>query len=122
VPLTHDNVLDHYVRTAPIWTTVTPVALPGSDDGLPSKTAKLLEKMLRHAGYSADSIQDLEYHRVPFRRGADDAKRYRPRAPHHLANCTMYHMRIRWKFPMCGPIALGGGRHCGLGVFAATDV
>jgi hypothetical protein len=41
------------------FTSVTPVVLPGSDDGLPSKTAKLLEKMLRHAGYSADSIDDL---------------------------------------------------------------
>jgi len=121
VPLTRDNVLHNYVRTAQTWTTVTPVALPGSDDGSPSKTAKLLEKMLRHAGYSVDSVENLDYHRVPFLRGAEDAKRYRPGAPHHLANCTMYHMRVRWKFPMSGPIALGAGRHCGLGIFAAKD-
>jgi len=121
VPLTRDNVLDNYVRNAQTWTTATPVALPGSDDGMPSKTEKLLEKMLRHAGYSVDSIQELDYHRVPFRRGAEDARRYRPRAPHYLANCTMYHMRIRWKFPMSGPMALGAGRHCGLGIFAADD-
>ena len=86
-----------------------------------SKTTKLLDRMLRHAAYSPDAIENIEFHRVPFLRGAEDAERYRPRAPHHLANCTMYHMRIRWKFPMRGPIALGAGRHCGLGVFAKAD-
>lgn len=119
VPLTSDNVLNRYVQSSQSWTTVTPVALPGSDDGMVSKTAKLLNKMLRHAGYSSDAVEDIEYHRVPFLRGAEDAKRYRPRGEHYLSNCTMYHMRIRWKVPMCGPIALGAGRHCGLGVFAA---
>jgi CRISPR-associated protein Csb2 len=116
-----DNVLKQYRSNSQTWNTVTPVALPGSDDGIASKTSKLLAKMLNHAGYSPDSVEELEYHRVPFCRGAEDAKRYRPRAPHHLANCTMYHMRIRWKFPMPGPIALGAGRHCGLGVFAAIE-
>ena len=121
--LSHDdNVLKQYVATSQTWNTVTPVALPGSDDGIASKTSKLLAKMFNHAGYSTDSVEELEYHRVPFCRGAEDAKRYRPRAPHHLANCTMYHMRIRWKFPMPGPIALGAGRHCGLGVFAAIEL
>ncbi len=116
-----DYVLNQCVTTSQTWTTVTPVALPGSDDGLASKTSKLLAKMFNHAGYTPESVEELEYHRVPFIRGAEDAKRYRPSAPHHLANCTMYHMRIRWKFPMSGPIALGAGRHCGLGVFAVAD-
>src|SRR5437763_197932 len=106
VSLTGDGVLNQYLRTSQAWTTVTPVALPGSDDGMTSKTAKLLEKTLRHAGCSSDEVQDLEYHRVPFLRGAEDATRYRPRGEHYLANCTMYHMRIRWKFAMSGPIAL----------------
>ena len=109
VPLTEDRVLSQYVTTSDCWTTVTPVALPGSDDGMASKTDKLLEKMFRHAGYSTDAVAEL------------DAKRYRPRGEHYLANCTMYHMRIRWKFPMPGPIALGAGRHCGLGVFASMS-
>jgi CRISPR-associated protein Csb2 len=117
----NDHVLKQYVTTSQNWTTVTPVALPGSDDGLASKTSKLLAKMFIHAGYSSDSVEELEYHRVPYSRGAEDAKRYRPRPPHHLANSTMYHMRIRWKFPMPGPIALGAGRHCGLGVLAAIE-
>ncbi len=119
IPLTGDYVLSQYVKTAETWSTVTPVALPGSDDGVSSKTDKLLAKMFRHAGYAPEDVAELEYHRVPFLRGAEDAMRYRPSEPHHLAHCTMYHMRIRWRFPMPGPLAFGAGRHCGLGVFAA---
>jgi CRISPR-associated protein Csb2 len=111
-----------YTKPSFEWTTVTPVALPGSDEGKASKTDKLLEKMFRHAGYSLDLLADWpEYQRVPFLRGAEDAKKYRPREPHYLANCTMYHMRIRWKHPMPGPIVLGSGRYCGVGLFAAID-
>jgi len=117
--IANDGVVRRYVDRATTWTTVTPVALPGSDEGKANKTDKLLEKMFRHAGYSTDAVAELDFQRVPFLRGAEDAKRYRPRAPHYLANCTMYHMRIRWKHPMPGPIVLGSGRFCGLGVFAA---
>lgn len=110
-----------YAKPSSEWTTVTPVALPGSDEGKASKTDKLLEKMFRHAGYPIDAVADLEYQRQPLLRGAEDAKRYRPKEPHYLSHCTMYHMRIRWKHPMSGPIVLGSGRFCGLGVFAAMN-
>lgn len=115
----NDGVVRRYVDRATTWISVTPVALPGSDEGKANKTDKLLEKMFRYGGYSLDSVAELDFHRVPFLRGAEDAKRYRPKEPHYLANCTMYHMRIRWKHPMGGPIVLGAGRFCGLGVFAA---
>ena len=116
-----DKGIIPYIRPSYEWTTVTPVALPGSDEGKADKTDKLLKKMFRHAGYSPDAVAELDFHRTPFLRGAEDAKRYRPSAPHYLANCTMYHMRIRWKHPMPGPIALGSGRFCGLGLFAAVS-
>ena len=61
------------------------------------------------------------FHRGPFLRGPEDARRYRPTGAHYLANCTMYHMRIRWKHPMPGPLALASGRFCGLGLFAAVS-
>jgi CRISPR-associated protein Csb2 len=115
-----DGVVPRFVDRAITWSTVTPVALPGSDEGKANKTDKLLEKMFRHAGYAINSVADLEFRRVSFLRGPEDAKRYRPSQPHYLANCTMYHMRVRWKHPMPGPIALGSGRFCGLGLFAAV--
>lgn len=114
-----DEVVGRYVERARIWTSVTPVALPGSDEGKPHKKQKLLEKVFRHAGYALDAVAEVDWGRAPFLRGAEDALLYRPGAPHYLANCTMYHMRIRWNQPMPGPIVLGSGRYCGLGVFAA---
>lgn len=119
----NDGVVSRYLprQGAKAWTTATPVALPGCDDGSARKTDKLLHRMFRHAGYSLDMVEDLEFRRVPFLRGAEDAKRYRPTGRHYLANCTMYHMQIRWKQPMRGPIALGSGRFCGLGIFAVQD-
>lgn len=116
-----DKGVTPYIKPSADWTTVTPVALPGSDEGKADKTDKLLEKMCRHAGFSLDMVADLDFHRMPFMRGAEDAKRYRPKGSHYLAQCTMYHMRIRWKFPVTGPIVMGSGRYCGLGIFAAID-
>lgn len=42
------------------------------------------------------------------------------RRPDYLRNnhWSVYHVRLRWKQPINGPLALGAGRHCGLGVFA----
>jgi CRISPR-associated protein Csb2 len=114
-----DKGVTPYIKPSTEWTTVTPVALPGSDEGKANKTDKLLEKMFRHAGYSLGMLADWDFCRMPFLRGAEDAMRYRPQGSHYLAHCTMYHMRIRWKFSVPGPIALGSGRFCGLGLFVA---
>jgi CRISPR-associated protein Csb2 len=116
-----DGVVRRYVEAATTWASVTPVALPGSDDGKPSKADKLIAKMFSHAGYALSALADLDFRRVPFVRGGEDAMRYRPNGEHYLAGCTMYHMHIRWKQAMPGPIALGSGRFCGLGVFAAIE-
>jgi CRISPR-associated protein Csb2 len=114
-----DWVVGRYVAPSCSWATVTPVALPGSDEGKSKKRERLFLKALAHAGYSADAVSDVEFQRVPFLRGANDPLSYRPRSPHYLGNCSVYHVMIRWNRPMPGPIAIGSGRHCGLGIFAS---
>jgi CRISPR-associated protein Csb2 len=114
-----DWVLGRYVAPSTSWATVTPVVLPGSDDNKRKKRERLFLKALAHAGYSTDAIADVEFRRVPFFRGACDSLSYRPRPPHYLGSCSVYHVFIRWKDARPGPIALGSGRHCGLGVFAS---
>src|SRR5207249_1510896 len=84
--IANDGVVRRYVDRATTWTTTTPVALPGSDEGKANKTDKLLEKMFRHAGYFMDAVAEIDFQRVPFLRGAEDAKGYQPREPHYLAN------------------------------------
>jgi CRISPR-associated protein Csb2 len=121
VPLTQDNVLDHYMRIAQTWDTVTPVVLPGSDEGKFTKAKKLFFKALGHAGYSPNALDDLEFRNVSFWAGGDLALRFQ-RPDYLKRDCwSVYHVRLRWKHEVKGPIALGAGRHCGLGIFAATN-
>lgn len=119
VPLSRDNVLSQYTALAEQWTTVTPIALPGCDDGKPDKRDRLLAKAFQHAGYSLSAVKEVELRRISFIAGCEDALSYRPAGNHYLRGCSVYHVRLRWRRPVKGPLAIGSGRHCGLGVFAA---
>jgi CRISPR-associated protein Csb2 len=103
------------------WATVTPVVLPGSDEGKFAKAEKLFFKALRHAGYAPEALAELEFRNVSFWPGGDLALRFC--RPDYLKEnfWSVYHVRLRWKQPVQGPIALGAGRHCGLGVFARME-
>lgn len=114
-----DWVLQQYTGRSAIWATTTPVVLPGCDDGKFSKTEKLFLKALSHAGYSPDALAELEYRNVAFWPGVDLARRFHRADYLRKDHWSVYHMRIRWRTSMLGPIALGAGRHCGLGIFAA---
>jgi CRISPR-associated protein Csb2 len=120
IPLSDaDWVLRQYTAMSATWATVTPVVLPGSDDRKFAKAEKLLAKALRHAGYSPDALAEFEFRNVSFWPGGDLALGFQ--RPDYLKrdNWSVYHMRLRWKQPVKGPLALGAGRHCGLGIFAA---
>lgn len=106
------------------WSTVTPVVLPGHDDGDPRKAERLLRRALAHAGVSktlADAAE-LEWRRVGFRAGVDLATRYRLPACHQ--GRLRYHLRVRWRgggrpVRLRGPLAVGAGRYGGYGLLAA---
>jgi CRISPR-associated protein Csb2 len=127
-PLTaEDWVLRQYIESSETWATVTPLVLPGSDEGKFAKAEKLFMKALGHAGYSAQALADMEFRSVSFWPGAELAMKYQ--RPDYLRKdyskearpWSVYHVRLRWKNPMTGPMAIGAGRHCGLGVFAGLD-
>jgi CRISPR-associated protein Csb2 len=117
-----DWVLRQYIDSAETWASVTPVVLPGSDDGKYAKTEKLFFKALRHAGYSPEALATVEFRNVSYWPGGELALGFR--RPDYLRKgfWSVYHVRLRWKAPVPGPIALGAGRHCGLGIFAATTL
>jgi CRISPR-associated protein Csb2 len=114
----NDWVLRQYTDPADAWATVTPVVLPGSDDGKFAKAEKLFFKALRHAGYAPEALAELEFRNVCFWPGGPLALRFV--LPTYLRNnhWSVYHVRVRWRHAIPGPIALGAGRHCGLGIFA----
>jgi CRISPR-associated protein Csb2 len=114
----NDWVLRQYTDHSETWSTVTPVILPGSDEGKFAKAEKLFFKALGHAGYSPEAVAELEFRNVSFWPGGDLSLRFQ--RPDYLKKdrWSVYHVRLRWKQAIKGPLALGAGRHCGLGIFA----
>jgi CRISPR-associated protein Csb2 len=100
------------------WVSVTPVILPGFDDNKPTKREKLLLQCLRHAGLTA-AVDDLEVRRAAWVRPCPLSSDYK--RPQHLKHLPASHVRLIFREAFLGPLTLGAGRHCGLGVFAQID-
>lgn len=100
------------------WSTITPVILPGYDDGNPDKRARLLRRCLAQAGYDAAAVELLEARCTPFNPASEPTRLLK--RPQYLGGLPACHVHLRFRSPTSGPIALGAGRHCGLGVFSAT--
>jgi CRISPR-associated protein Csb2 len=145
--LQNDPNLKHYVGRSRVWSTVTPVVLPGYDDpdgirkrlreknpvkamgdqekktqiaALERRVRGLLQKAFRHAGFSEEVIRvlELDYRNVGFRPGVELASRYV--TPEKMTG-PRYHVRVRFPHPVRGPLAVGAGRYRGLGLFAAES-
>ncbi len=143
----NEKVVQHYTRPASIWSTVTPVILPGYDDPahyrrrlkrgvnadeqrhllarLDHRIDSLLRKAIIQAGFPIDLANNatLEWRKVGFWAGTELADRYR--VPQHLERFPRFHVRLQWRdankkpVKISGPICIGGGRFYGLGLFAA---
>jgi len=119
-----ERSLRPFVNPSTSWSSVTPVVLPGHDDGDPAKAERLLRRAIEHAGFPSSLARhaDLEWRRVGFRPGVELASRYR--TPAYLAGFPRHHVRVCWRddagrpVVVRGPIALGAGRYCGLGLLA----
>jgi CRISPR-associated protein Csb2 len=145
-----DAVLGHYLGVACEWASVSPVVLPGYDDPahyrrrlakselsaqeqrhlmelLHRRTERLLRKAIRDAGFPDElaTHADLDWRDVGFWPGTERADGYT--VPDHLTRFPRLHVRLLWRdaagqrVKVAGPICLGGGRFCGLGLFAALE-
>lgn len=136
---------------AATWCTVTPVVLPGHDEAGPGvvawrrqwaksaadrravgeraagRTERLLRRAVRQAGFPAGLADrcDLAWRPAGFLPGVGLAGRYA--VPPYLGRFPRYHVRLTWRdgagraVRVPGPVAVGAGRYCGLGLFAACD-
>jgi CRISPR-associated protein Csb2 len=136
---------------AATWCSVTPVVLPGHDEARPlvvqrrqqrartaearrevaaraeERTEKLLRKAIGQAGFPPELANDctLEWRQAGYFPGVDLASRYA--VPPYLDRLPRYHVRIVWRnaagqpIRIPGPVAIGAGRYCGLGLFAASE-
>lgn len=128
-----DGVCNLYTEPSTCWASTTPLILPGHDDHNPDKTRKLIVKALAHAGidtpcdftWSAHSVFPRCLSAYKYTRDPRDPQRKYPagyRRPTHLDHLSAVHVQLTFRSHVSGPLSLGAGRHCGLGMMAALPV
>jgi len=128
VLIQNDKLVESYTRAASKWASVTPVVLPGHDDRRQGKTRRLIEAALAQSGIE----QPCEFEWSPFSlfRKSLSAHKYdkdkQPTGyirPDHLMTYTAVHVKLRFTSDLNvpGPLSIGAGRHCGLGIFAGLE-
>jgi CRISPR-associated protein Csb2 len=121
-PIEGDGVTSFYTRpSAREWRSVTPVVLHGHNAvrGIVSvpKTEKLLVRAFEMAGRAQEQIESMAFQAAPLWEGSESAAKIR--VPKHLDGYPRYHVEVRFREPVAGPVLAGIGRHYGIGVFAA---
>jgi CRISPR-associated protein Csb2 len=145
----NDKMVRRYTNASAIWSTVTPMVLPGYDDPchyrrrmkskvdsetqrrlldkLEERIDSLIRKAIGQAGFS-DTLREhalIEWRSTGYWPGTELASSYG--VPDHLRRFSRYHVRLQWRdsngqpVKVPGPICIGGGRYYGLGLFAAVD-
>lgn len=113
----------HYTASAQVWRSVTPVVLHGhnTSNGRLSlkKTERMLLRAFEMAGYRPELIERLAFQSAPLWPGTGAA--FSIRLPRHLERLPRYHVEVRFRHRVRGPVVAGLGRHCGLGVFARRE-
>jgi CRISPR-associated protein Csb2 len=124
-PPTITRVTGFYTAPARTWRSVTPVILHGHNSvrGTVSvaKTERLLLRAFEMAGFSPDIIERLAFQPAPLWSGTGGAGAIR--VPQHLRknNYPRYHVEVRFRHTVTGPVLAGIGRHYGIGVLATPD-
>ena len=110
-----DAVLRALRAEARLWTSATPVVLPGHDHrrGRP-RPHRALARLLRHAGIADALLASATFEPAPRLAGLAPAHRYR--RPRHLAHLPATHLTVAWRTAVAGPLALGAGAGAGLGL------
>lgn len=126
-------IAEHYLGTAAVWETVTPVILDGCNrksktDSLESiarATEKLVCKALARAGITTPC--EFTWQSLPFFKNTLSAHKYDREGkrtgyfrPTYLTGRSAVHLRLTFTCPVPGPITLGAGRHCGFGLLATA--
>lgn len=113
------NMVRRYVGQAQIWTTVTPIILPGYDDGKLVKAEKLFFQAINQVGLSIDGIAEMAMRKIPFWAGSEHAHHYYQAK--YLKHFPAWHVQLTFRESVSGPLAVGAGRHVGLGLMAAGE-
>ncbi|MBK9120451.1 MAG: type I-U CRISPR-associated protein Cas5/Cas6 [Phycisphaerales bacterium] len=112
-----DRVLRMFTQRSRAWITATPIVLPGYDGLKATKAAKLLSRACDQAGLPSGSVESFEFIGPPAHTGG--AGRFF--VPKYLRRWPLRWAVLHFTEKVEGPLALGAGRHCGLGALSAID-
>ncbi|MDG6934382.1 MAG: type I-U CRISPR-associated protein Cas5/Cas6 [Nitrososphaerota archaeon] len=116
-----DQVISAFVSKSHIWDSVTPLILHGHDfrngKEKPKRTHRLLIEAMHQSGFE-EFVDSFEYSKLPFNGWSRNVNEYS--LPEHLSKWPRYHIRLRFKGELAGPLLIGIGRHYGLGLFARS--
>lgn len=110
-----DRVLWRFIEPATIWTSVTPVVLPGFDKrGGRGRPAKMTRRLLNQAQIPAQAVRHVRFDHAPGLMGMVQARALE--VPHYLERYPIKFVTIEFHRPVRGPLMLGAGKGVGLGV------
>lgn len=112
-------MIGRYVEEARTWLSVTPVILPGFDDGKHAKAERLFLTAMLQADLPVDAIAELALRKAPFWPGSQHPHQYS--VPVYLNDLPGWHVQLVFREPVPGPLAIGAGRHSGLGILAVRQ-
>ena len=131
-PAEDERMAERYRRPAALWRTITAAALPAArrrriDPAAPpdkpgreraaeeARAAGSIVAALRHAGVAADPVS-IRVQREPFQRRGAGAEAFA--ASTRFQKHALWHVELRFAQPLAGPLLIGDGRFCGLGLMA----
>jgi CRISPR-associated protein Csb2 len=114
-----DAVFRQFLGESDRWQTITPIILPGFDDNDRGKASKLLARCFEQACVPREMIADWEMQKSPWSRASAPTGSYL--RTNRLEHLPAWHVRIYFNHRVWGPLAMGAGRHRGLGLMAAWD-
>ena len=120
---------DRFARSGRVFRSVTPVALSGaprrrmgsaSETKAPDERSReerrasgAVVQALRHAGIQARP-SDISVQREPFQRRGARAELFAEGS--RFSKHALWHVELRFRESLSGPLAIGDGRFCGLGL------
>jgi CRISPR-associated protein Csb2 len=109
---------ERFVEPKSEWESVSPIVLHGYDHRHGKFSYKkcqlLILQAFKTSGYGLELIEEISFQKGPFTPGTLHVVKYF--VPNHLRGFPMYHIRVKFKKPVRGPVVVGRGRFYGLGL------
>ena len=116
-----DRITRSYIESAAdLWSTATPVILPGWEHrrGRP-RPHRAVKRLLMYAGIPAEVVANVTFEAAGRLAGTANAHEYP--APQHLGRYPRTHLTIQLQDRVCGPLFLGAGVGVGLGLLLPCE-